>query len=619
MLRLVNFVFANLVLLTACKAQDNAVINDPYSFIEKDAAIVCVCHDFGPVISAISESLSDDTPHWKSAVSLITNPVRPIIHQDRFKLIVESIERASHSIGELKTLVVAVYDFGDSPDYLIALKGSENQLEFIQNVYDEIELLLENSTEPLSKQADYAPSAKPVLKPDLQLQLSSRKTNEWLLFASKNERLNNVSNHIENNTGRSIFDERRFALLRTEFEKDSDTGLILEAIGIPSRLRPLFPDLSDSNWKALKVDDLPSFGIRVFGKSHLKLASQKQRDEFGLNFLVEGILRFTSPRTGFGKQLNSFKPIEEFPSFGVIPLYLRAESYDPFLKWEITKKLCNEGRSKGQPSFDEKVAESLKDDPRDFYGDFVPRVDATFSIGYKPDIDSPRQIFPLIIEHVADEGAEQRYVEGLVERANQMKMGLRQLERVKDIRTGKLFAINADSDNPGYTKSGFAEECYFYDQNWHLQGPYLGMCKQIDAFNENATTVVGQEWTKKFEYVRCLNGKKIEPFRVGYYSSLYWEILIDSRLPSEKIYRRREHQEDARLDDGDILEQSRILLTDLEIIEQFPTTKERIPIALSRLSKALLSGFGEQFVLFHQNDNRLRMRCAILEGRVSPR
>jgi len=341
-----------------------------------------------------------------------------------------------------------------------------------------------------------------------------------------------------------------------------------------------------------------------------------------ISILVEGVLRMTVPRSGFNKLVESYRPLSTLPNFGVEPVYFHAEGFSPKARNDARKAIYD-STAERNTTYDEAIQEQLRNDPRDYYRDILPRVNESYTLSYPtPDAESFRRAYPLIVERVADQEASYRYLRGMVKVSNRSKTGSNRLERIP-CPTGELYVKGANTEKVGYTKYGYAEAAYYGDDSWYMMGPYYGITRQLQATyptesNEPVPEDSFESCRGKIESLKNAAREGMDPFMINSYSSLYWNMVADTYLSPTPSLNQAHNISVEDEPNGERIkrnEKRRPTLPDNQILELISSKDELKRIIANRMIKALANSYGEQCVLCFQSEDRLRINGAVFQSK----
>lgn len=580
---------------------------DVLAWINSNAAVVVLCSHPDKIIDYVKSIRFDEDEQFISAIKLLTDSKFPLIHESRMAALSQIVSENANVLSKLDEVVFVGHDLSfDKSNWTIMIKTDEETLGQLEDKWKKLTDLLRNAQQPLESNSDNGDSQDEPDNSDFQ----AVKLDKWLLISNSMESVQEISNRSKGGilNSQSFAESRRFKILSSQFSKSNlASNTTIQILGNPVKLRALFPNITDSDWNAMRINELPSFGVQVF----LVDSSDKNKQTVSPNVVFEACLNFTYPRTGFGKLLACYKPIGEMPAIGIRPMYMKAIGFDPYERYLAQSEMYE--KQNPNERYMEMIEGRYADDPRDYMKDVVPRVDATFSITFIPaeSSDIPKasskvrkQYFPLIIERVKDPEASRRYAIGLIKKTNSFKHDRSERVLPIDNNYGELFAINADSAYPGYQKNGGLEQSYYFDDDWYMTGAIFGIKQQLSALHlglvDGEDRFPFEPYSEMMSDLRRRFRLANEPFRIDLYDQKFWLEVADlvQQIRIGEKNERGQMGASSTNDDTPYEENSSL------VIESTEDTKVMVEM---HVKKALANAFGQQVIFYSQTENQLQI------------
>ncbi|MEM9944369.1 MAG: hypothetical protein AAF939_22640, partial [Planctomycetota bacterium] len=438
--------------------------------------------------------------HLKCAFELATDPTNGLVDREELLKILEGLDANRHWVDRIDEITVVIHSLEDSNVELsIIVSADEETLNGISSLVPIVNSLLRVNSRPSEENDD---SISPT-----GFQSKKNVINGSVVITNSSLFLDRITSNNKNSLKRSFADSRRFRRVKSQLDTNPLKNRILTAMGNPDMLRPFFSKFDDQQWNGMLIHELPSFGVQAaFGDGNK-----------GPNFLFEAYCTMTLPRTGLGKLIEAYEPIEFIPAGAQKVQSMQIGQFDPFRIDSANRQIFE--RQSPDRNYKSAKENKYKNDKRDYFEDVVPRTNYTVILYTKSDAG---KVSVIMCERVADCEAMERYVSGLVQTVNAFRRGRSKIESTDLADLGRLYAIGASSENPGLDETiheGFHEQSYLLTDNWYVTGRPVGLLREQMSLllngheNENITGSI-DDLSRKIRLIS-------NPFKVDYYTADY--------------------------------------------------------------------------------------------------
>ncbi len=315
--------------------------------------------------------------------------------------------------------------------------------------------------------------------------ISFKKAGNWLVVSNSQPHLNAIAARIVGNAAgnssfRSMTASRKYQMVEQFFLNAPEDYAVLRLFGNPARLRPLFVDISDERWRALQINELPSFGVQVllFPRDNASEGSEATED---LWLAIDGAVNFTVPLTGLGALVDSFRPIDIAVETPWEVAYAKVKAFDPGKSFAAEKVLFEDAPDTA--SYEEYLRSRY---PEEYFGDIVAsrlrRTDLQAIFGIEANPSGTEVSGSMVLERVNSRSEAEDYFRGLVERTNDLPISADEKYQQNDTDGDDLvFAKpSGGGDKPG------AAEAVVLTQEWHMQGKMRHLMDMRDFLEEDS-------------------------------------------------------------------------------------------------------------------------------------
>ena len=275
----------------------------------------------------------------------------------------------------------------------------------------------------------------------------------------------------DNDAGRnSLKRARKYQRVAVEFEKLSTSRGTVTCYGSPEKLSPLFyPELTDEVRKAYCFHEAPAVGLRV----EFEPTAKNDSDPV---MLLDFVVPFTEPRSGFGALMAAHRPIDILPPIPFDFTELTALAFDPYELHEATAKIMDEANGEGKYLASKQKRSQRYS--RDYLEDEIPRSDKSIAFRFAhKEID---RLDAINIAAVRDFNAMDRYIRGYVDTFNTRNREEANGPLYKEVDSihGRIWASRSGG------KSG-RKQAYFLNEKWAIAGDIRNTQRLLASFYED--------------------------------------------------------------------------------------------------------------------------------------
>lgn len=329
----------------------------------------------------------------------------------------------------------------------------------------------------------------------------------WLLVSSSRERLAALQQSIPaEGPGelQMLGYSRRFKRTMQGLEQPERDPPDLLLFGNPVPLSKIFyPEMSEEVRRSWRFDELAGLG------AVLRLAEGPVRDDRP-SARIEISVPFTSPRTGFGESLLSYRPIERLPDIPFEFESLDATAFDPLQMHEIKCRMNDEALGEGV--WLQQREERARRFGWDYLRDEMPRSNM-YTVCWVRDRERDRLQF-VLVDRVHDAGAMARYCEAEMASIRRSGTGDPDGISIREYRhrQGVFFhglgpedrqAAGQAGDSPvmpdleGEQDSPLPGSGWYYDHRWRIEGPAWAVLKQLEALESDRGPSATSRWINR--------------------------------------------------------------------------------------------------------------------------
>ena len=475
-----------------------------FEWIDSDVALVGVFQNIDKIGEFVTNLGVWPNKYWEHAIELATDENFGVFASEDFR----QIEKASQSLlAELKAveqLVIVVHEF-DGTNSKISLLIKSNP----KDGANLIELI--NRLKQTTHVAEQLNVQSIVSKFNVEL------TDDWVFMSNDESCLSAIKNRQAGKAvdALSLTASRKFKMVKATIAPTTKGSCIVQAYGAPGKINQLFPQYSERTWSALKFEEMPSFGLQVFVAP--RVTSSNNEPKLALSFGTT--ISMTFPRSGQGKLIASYLPVNDLPQQMGNELSFSTYAFDPQLQFEAKKEIF-ENRT-GKRTYEEHLKRVMAPfDPRDLKKDIIPMSDGKTTVTY---LDSSGSLKTLEIESIADFNTAERWADGLLfveERA-----AIKDESRFKRIGYAEGILIQRKSNNGGLgPRFG---DTHFINSRWHFFGDSEEVLRRSEHA-ENAVHIKDYDFGNLVSQLMSNSRIDATPFRIDYSSAENHMIFAES-------------------------------------------------------------------------------------------
>lgn len=418
--------------------------------------------------------------------------------------------------------------------------------------------------------------------------------------SSTNDEVFAISNSSENiaeqltaqtNQGNKLTysSSRRFKRINSHFSDFDLDGPILFGLGNPSKLRALFPTISEKHWSALGVDMLPSFGCALF------LKKSKQSGQ-SANIVGEVYFTLTQPKSRISRFISAYQPLELVDA-GFEPTFFKAEAFDP-VERNLSEKEVFSVEFPDERFEDSKKIKN-KRDSRSYFNDLLPRTDATYY--FEKKLQDSLQNELLVVEKIRDKDAMDRSVLGLISILNNLHSDKSEHILPAPNEFGRLFAVQPKSDKKGGL-DGPSSQGYFLNDNWFASGN-IELVEQFAQNDDDPALNFGNisELVKRLDEDIDIAGEMV---KVDFYTPSYFEQRA-STIEGNRITEKYRGQ---KIDTSEIFNREADEFGNTIKIE---SEADSMAMLCRHLLEFVAEKYGNQIVVASRDNDRFQLRIGI--------
>jgi hypothetical protein len=455
-------------------------------WIDADSALVVTIDGLDSVVQFIEGLETADNSYLTAATDYIFHPEFPLVHPDRRELIGSRALELAGKLQALGKIVLVVHKFDPKATVELTIlvelgEGKEKSAQDLGNAIVQLLSLFRNAGSPLPANGTVESAGMNEILSNHSIEFRTDFRKGWFLLSNSEDAMNLILERMQGvrTDFRVVAGNRRFQMIDQRLSRNAEFGPSIRVMGNPQHLRLLFPEISDHDWNANQVQELPGFGLQVALLKHRGNKIEKNSPMI----VVEASVNFTLPLKGIAAVVAAHKPVNEIPRIGVVPEYVRVYGFDPQSLHDARRD--RHDAVAGKPEYDTMQVEKYKDDPRDFMRDVLPRTDLICIVSYRgaPRANDEKSLARgMMLERVFERPASERYVAGLVEGINSAtKEDKFKLVRIASEKRGELWAVNPQKTLPGVGRNDLFEPCLFLNEDWFATADINGLEPQINA------------------------------------------------------------------------------------------------------------------------------------------
>ncbi len=464
-----------------------------------------------------------DNKYWRGIRALLFDPRFPLLDEEQVEVFHKVARDLLDVLDEIQEIAFVVHDISDKEIRLTVLIKSSTA--------GEQQGLVNRAINGLVKTSEGEHFAEGWVKASIK-NLGVGQAGEWLLVSNSRKDMEELQKRIQGEGAsgfRSMRDSRRFKLAEAGMQGTTAGNTVLSLFGNPKRLRSFFPAVTDEQWKAYRIEEMPSFGLRITLLSENPESSANANKPVtgkSLWAMIDCTVTLTYPPVGLGLYIDSSRPLDAFPDFPDPPTWCRAEYFDPEARFNAQKAIYEARSDKEKPTYEEIVVERNGEKYFSKIAEWRKcMTDADIQAVHHSE--DPSKSWSLIMKPVKSAPASQAFAQAIVDRSNgflRSSSGPRYYERV-DCPFGLLYSERGNKTS------------IFVNDKWIIQGGQAGIMKMAGILENPDDRPVENEMTNILELIRRKSGIRGETFLFEY-SSIKAEQSVYLNIETEMIQKK---------------------------------------------------------------------------------
>ena len=586
------------------------------AWLSRETAVLLEIEDLHSAYEQLRKLPALRSKNWKELIELLEDEETAIVSVERMDQVLHSLQELDQLISFARQTGFAMHDL-DARTWSWMLQGDETTLE---EIYGHLRILAGCFLASKDKSIDDV------------INLSADEVNElltanglgsiqefdgWLVASNWQSFLEQLAVIQEDGTPeefQSLADDRAYQTIRKRSERITNDGSLISIYLKPAKLNRWFPQYSKTEWTGYHHHEFPAAGINV-------LVSPEVDDPTKPMLIADANVMFTKPKQGRALMFAQYKPVE-IPYLTVKPTQLFAFARDE--KLFADESLRCYGAMFGENSAKQWLEDRFDHDRRSYFDDAVPRRSSYVELKYLDEDEEQPGPRLLRMERINDADAMQRYVDGMVKEAQDLRNHKIKPEDQDGFRIWRLDDsliaknVGREENNTHYLHAdNFSLDAYMYGPEWYVEGEWPRALDQLRHL-ENETAEAKDYGAPIRQLVNDLlyRTSDADPFEIRYFEPQSWLERIEAKAnqassPSFQrveldgteyfLVQRSNGRNEFTLKTGDDID---------SLKRQFEerNQRERQKAAWrSQFATTLSKLFGRQLFLFTQSDDEIRV------------
>jgi hypothetical protein len=315
-------------------------------FIERDSAAFIVIEDPAAILAQIESSVLFENRHFQKAMEIMVDEKFPLATRERLDEMEEKWHEIRGLLSSLDEISIIIHSWPDDyqsiPKITIALTGLPEPIQSMQGILTDVKSsVLESDPE--------TPDFFSFVFGDQISGISIQQTGRTILLSNAPEKSGELVSRINQSQDKkfkSLALNRSYMQIQKLLEKRADAPQVRGFLA-PKSFRHLMTDLV--GYKTILMIEPPksiaSAGFQVLLQSDAG-AIETPGGTFQSALNWDFVLTYTQPSSGFGKLIESFEPIGEFPAMPFAVTSLVAVGFDLVAKRDADQEIFEKYQKK---------------------------------------------------------------------------------------------------------------------------------------------------------------------------------------------------------------------------------------------------------------------------------